>query len=76
MSGSAESICPHENFHCSNVVSKVIGEKSTWLLSTRVKCSDCNKEFRFLGLPIGLENISRSACVNWTGTEARARITP
>lgn len=65
--------CQHMSFECNAQVNRLedIGRFS---VDIRVKCAECGKPFRFLGLPLGLD--LNGAAVSSDGTEGRFAIHP
>lgn len=70
--------CAHENFAVEADVNRLSTEDggpiTRYELDVRVKCTDCGKPFRFLGLPMGLD--LSGAAVSVDGKEARLAIYP
>lgn len=78
----SESDCVHLNFLADVSVSRLKNEEeapddqpvSNYLAEVKIKCSECGKPFRFIGLPCGVD--LTGAAVSIDGQEARLRILP
>jgi hypothetical protein len=66
-------MCKHENFVCDCDVHR-LEDVGRFTMDVRVKCVDCGKPFRFLGLSAGCD--VNGAAVSVDGCEARLAIAP
>ena len=69
--------CAHLNFMADVDVNRVTDDKGNvqrFNADVRIKCSDCGLQFRFIGLPAGLD--LNGAAVSVDGQEARLAIAP
>lgn len=71
--------CSHEQFDVSVMVNRVCKDKSDTSVirfnaDVKIKCHQCGVDFRFIGLPAGLD--LNGAAVSIDGTEARLAIAP
>lgn len=70
--------CEHENFDSFVDIARMPevegGPITRFSASVRIRCSDCNQYFRFIGLPAGLD--LNGAAVSIDATEARLAIGP
>jgi hypothetical protein len=63
--------CEHIRFH-ADVSVNTVADIGRHTASIRIKCSDCGRPMRFIGLPIGTD--LNSPTVNQDGTEAHLPI--
>lgn len=68
-----KSVCEHENFDAFVEVNRII-DTGRYTADVRIKCLDCGKPMRFLGLPMGLD--MNGAAVSADGTKGRFAIHP
>lgn len=70
--------CAHEDFMATVDVGRLSNEEggpiNGYTFEARIKCTQCNLPFRFIGLPAG--NHFAEPRVNIDGTELRAPIEP
>lgn len=67
------SNCKHDNFAAEVDVTK-LETSGRMMADVRIKCADCDKPLRFIGLPVGLD--LNGAAVSADGTEARIAVYP
>jgi hypothetical protein len=65
--------CKHENFFSSVAVNRLI-DSGAFVCDIRVRCAECQQEFEFPDLPLGLS--SKEARVSWDRRELRLPIKP
>lgn len=65
--------CQHQNFEADVDVNR-LEDSGRFCADIRIKCRDCGRPMRFLGLPMGLD--FNGAAVNPNGQEARLAIHP
>lgn len=74
----AENRCEHNNFHSDVSVDRIQPKEnmpvSHYAISLKVKCIDCNIDFRFLGDRVGLS--SDHPTIGVMGHELRAPMHP
>lgn len=73
------SSCQHENFEATVNVGRILKDNDAdnpyrYSADVRVRCADCGKDFRFIGLPAGLD--INGAATSVDGTEGRFAIAP
>lgn len=66
--------CLHNKAHEVNTVINYLEDSGRFSADIRIKCADCGKEFRFIGLPMGLD-LNGAAC-SADGKEGRFAIYP
>ena len=71
-------MCKHENFLADVQVNRLPetegGPVKRYCADVRIKCTDCDLPFRFIGLPAGLD--LNGAATSIDATEARLAIAP
>lgn len=65
--------CPHMRFDAAVAVAR-LEDSGRFLAEITIKCVDCNRPFRFLGLKAGLD--TAGAMMSPDGQEARIAIVP
>lgn len=65
--------CPHMNFDANVAVAR-LEDSGRFNAEIKIKCTDCQKPFRFLGLKVGLD--TEGAMISFDGTEAHLAIVP
>lgn len=65
--------CAHMNFDANVAVAR-LEDSGRFNAEIRIKCVDCQKPFRFLGLKVGLD--TAGAMMSPDGQEARIAIAP
>lgn len=65
--------CEHQNFAAEVDVAR-LETSGRFMADVRIKCADCGKPLRFIGLPVGLD--LNGAAVSADGTEARLSVHP
>lgn len=71
----ARVTCVHEHFVANVDVDRLVEMSGLrYAADVRIRCAQCGKPFRFLGLPLGLD--MNGAAVSFDGTEARLAIEP
>jgi len=75
---TARAICEHERFSTNALVHRITetegGPVIRYSVDVRIKCEDCDKPFRFIGLPMGLSPAVPKT--DLSGIELRAPIEP
>ena len=66
--------CLHENFLSNVAVARIESDVLRFMADITIKCTSCETNFRFIGLPTGLD--LNGACVSANGQEARLAIAP
>lgn len=66
-------MCQHKNFSATVNVSR-LEDSGRFMADIRVHCEECKQQFRFIGLPCGVD--LNGASVSIDGTEARLAIAP
>lgn len=70
--------CEHMDFLADVNVARILkgegGPVVRYMAEVRVKCAECGTEFRFVGLPAGMDY--NSPCVSVDACEARMPIAP
>ena len=61
-------MCEHENFRTDVLINRLLDSKA-FVADIRIKCIDCNEDFTFPGLPIGLS--CSEVRVSWDEKELR-----
>lgn len=58
MKADPDRACPHENFHAHVDVNRLSSEEggpiTAYSAEVRLRCMDCDEQFRFIGCPAGL----------------------
>lgn len=67
----SENACEHRDFTAVVKIAR-FKDRPECQADVRINCAKCQKPFRFLGLPSGLD--FRGACVSLDGLEARLAI--
>lgn len=65
--------CQHMRFEAKVAVARLL-ESGRFNAEIKIRCTECQKPFRFLGLKVGLD--TGGAMINPDGTEARIAIVP
>jgi hypothetical protein len=65
--------CQHEDFKVEADVTR-LSDSGRYTMDVRVRCTQCNLPFRFIGLPAGLD--LNGAATSADATEARLAIAP
>lgn len=65
--------CEHKNFSADVVVNR-LEDTGRFNADVKIRCTDCDTPFRFIGLPAGLD--LNGAAVSVNGEEGRFAIAP
>lgn len=66
-------MCEHKDFE-ANVAINRLEDTGQFAADVRIRCTECNLPFQFIGLPCGLN--AEGAAVSADATEARLAIVP